>query len=240
MDKIMCPFCIDADIFPFGDTNLMKCGKCGLFINKRFLSREALKMACRRQMLSTCFAKNPGESRIKNANKQLDVLEDYIKPGNVWDVASAAGFFMKAAGDRGWEVHGNEISRRAIKWAKEHYDIDIEYGFLEDLEFIAGYYDAIVLWNALEHVYNPKETLEICWEMLKGGGLIYIRVPNKKTAEELIGYYEKLHLHEFTEECLARHLEELMFEKIEINPFLDPKSGIHYCDYLYKKSGQIK
>lgn len=235
MNKIICPFCRDADIFPFEDKRLMKCGKCGLFINKHFLSKEAIRMACRRQMLSTCFAKNPGESRIKNANKQLDVLERYIKPGTVWDIASAAGFFMKAARDRGWEVHGNEISRRAIKWAKEHYNIDIEYGFLEDLEITAGYYNAVVLWNALEHMNNPKKTLEICWEMLKEYGLIYIRVPNKKTVKELIEYYEKLHLYEFTDECLARHLEEFGFKKIEIKPSRNSKSDIPHCDYLYKK-----
>ena len=235
MNKIICPFCIDADVFPLEDTNLMKCGKCGLLINKRFLSKEALKITLRRQMLSTCREKNPGESRIKNANKQLDILENYIKPGNVWDIASAAGFFMKAARDRGWEVYGNEISKRAIKWAKEHYDIDIEYRFLEDLEFTAGYYDAVVLWNSLEHMYNPRKTLEICREMLKVDGLIYIRVPDKQTKKELNEKYEKLHLYEFTGGCLAGHLESLGFEVIDIWPGQDPNNGVHYCDFLYKR-----
>lgn len=235
MDKIICPFCIDANIFPFEDTNLMKCGKCGLLINKRFLSKEALRITLRRQMLSSCRGKNPGENRIKNANKQLDILENYIKPGNIWDIASAAGFFMKAARDRGWEIHGNEISKRAIKWAKEHYDIDIEYGFLEDLELTANHYDAVVLWNSLEHMYNPKETLEICREMLKVSGLIYIRVPDKQTTKELNEKYEKLHLYEFTGECLARHLENLGFEVIEIWPNLDSNSGVHHCDFLYRR-----
>ena len=235
MDKIMCPFCIDADIFPFEDTNFMKCGKCGLLINKRFLSKDALKITLRREMLRTCRAKNPGENRIKNANKQLDILENYIKPGNVWDVASAAGFFMKAARDRGWEVHGNEISKRAIKWTKVHYDIDIEYGFLEDLELTANYYDAVVLWNALEHMYDPKETLEICWEMLKVDGLIYIRIPDKQSIEELNKYYEALHLYEFTGGCLAGHLENLRFEVMGIWPSQDSDGGVHHCDFLYRR-----
>lgn len=238
MDKITCPFCIDADVFPLEDTNLMKCGKCGLLINRYFLSKEALKITCRRQMLRTCREENPGESRIKDANKQLDVLENYIKPGNVWDVASAAGFFMKAAEDRGWEVHGNEISKRAIKWAKQHYDIDIEYGFLEDLEFIADSYDAIVLWNALEHMYNPKETLEVCREMLKIGGLIYIRVPDNQTIKELNERYEKLHEYEFTGDCLAIHLVQLGFEKVERKFGRNPKTGINYCDFLYGRKAR--
>ena len=94
MNKATCPFCRDADVFPFENTNFIKCGKCGLLINKHFLSKEALKITCRRQMLSACREKIIGESRIKDANKQLDVLESHVKPGNVWDVASAAGFFM--------------------------------------------------------------------------------------------------------------------------------------------------
>lgn len=235
MDKVTCPFCNDGNTSPYEDTKFILCGTCGLLINKYFPSKEELKERCRHQMLSTCFAKNPGESRIKNANKQLDVLEKYMKPGKVYDVAAAAGFFMKAALDRGWIPLGNEISVRAIKWASEHYRIAIQYGFLEELELDANYYDAIVLWNALEHMYNPRETLEICRDMLKVGGLIYIRVPDKSTIKELNEQYEPLHLYEFHSDGLAEHLENLGFKEIEIWPGCTPDSDVRHCDFLYRR-----
>lgn len=235
MDKITCPFCKDSAISPHEGTKFMICGTCGLLINQQFPTKEALKSALKNFMLSTCWDNPPGKRRIDDANKQLDVLEKYMKPGFVYDVAASGGFFMKAAKDRGWDVNGNEISARAIWFAKENYDIYIAYGFLEELELRASFYDAVVLWNSLEHMYDPKETLDICRDMLKPHGLIYIRVPDKQSIKELNKYYEPLHLYEFTGDCLAKHLENLGFKKIEIWPGRNPNSGVHHCDFLYRR-----
>jgi len=235
MDKIICPFCNDGNTHPHEGTRFMICESCGLLINAHFPSKDALKLALKNFMLSTYRDNPPGKRRIDDANKQLDVLEKYMKPGIIYDVAASAGFFMEAAQNRGWSVWGNEISQAAIEWAREHYGLDIEYGFLEELELRANYYDAVVLWNSLEHMYDPKETLEICRNMLKVGGLIYIRVPDKMTIKELVEQYEPLHLYEFHSNCLAKHLENLGFEEIEIWPGQNPSSSVHHCDFLYKR-----
>jgi len=186
-------------------------------------------------MLKACTDKEKEASRMTDANLQLDVLEENILPGAIYDVGAAGGFFMKAAQDRGWEVRGNEISEKAIKWAKQHYGIEIDYGFLEEIELAWNHYDAVVIWNTLEHTYNPKETLLASRAILKEGGLIYIRIPNKKTTEALNKFYEKLHLYEFTEECLLRHLDSLEFQCIKRETGHNPRSKVPYCDYLYRK-----
>jgi len=186
-------------------------------------------------MLKACKNEKKRCGRFKNAKHQLDVLERYAEPGLVFDVGAAAGFFMKAAIDRGWKVHGNEISVKAIKWAKEQYGIDIEYGFFEDLELKKNAYDAVVMWNILEHTYDPKQTLLTSREILRAGGLLFIKVPNKKKAEDLRRYYAVAHLYEFTEECLTGNLEMLGFQGVE-------RVASHYlagvvpeCEYLYRK-----
>jgi len=232
---MICPFCANSNTASFDGTRFLHCDGCGLFIKNIPSSKSALKIKNKGFLLSTCQRENPGEDRIKNADKQLDVLERHVSPGIVYDVGAAAGFFMKAARDRGWTVYGNEISERAIEWAKNHYGINIDYGFLEDLAIPESHFDAVVLWNILEHTYNPKATLEVCRKILKSGGLIFIRVPNKKTKEELVRFYTGRHLFEFTEKCLTGHLEAMGFKYVERNAGHNPKSGVPHCDYLYRK-----
>lgn len=232
---MICPFCTDSNVTPFDGTKFLYCDECGLFIRNVSSSKSGLKIKNRGFLLSTCRRENPGEDRIKDANEQqLDVLEKHISPGIVYDVGAAAGFFMKAARDRGWKVHGNEISERAIGWAKSNYAISIDYGFLEDLDVPTNYFDAVVMWNILEHTFNPRITIEVCKKMLKSGGLIFIRVPNKRTKEELIRFYTGGHLFEFTEKCLMGHLEAMGFKCVERNAGHNPKSGVPHCDYLYR------
>lgn len=233
---MICPFCEDSNVTSFDGTKFLRCDECELFINNIPSSKSALKIKNKGFLLSTCRRENPGEDRIEDANKQqLDVLEKYVSPGIVYDVGAAAGFFMKAARDRGWTVYGNEISERAIEWAKDNYAISIDYGFLEDLDIPENYFDTVVLWNILEHTFNPKTTLEVCKKMLKSGGVIFIRVPNKKTKGELARFHTGRHLFEFTEECLTRCLETMGFKYIERNAGHNPKSGVPHCDYLYRR-----
>jgi len=231
-----CPFCRSSEPVDFSGTQFLRCGYCGLFINKRFPpDAQTLKKWCEKQMLKACHNERKRRDRFEDAKHQLDILERYAEPGLVFDVGAAAGFFMKVAMERGWKAHGNEISVKAIEWAKEQYGIDIEYGFFEDLELEKNAYDAVVMWNILEHTYNPKETLLASRAILKEGGLIYIRIPNKKTTEALNKFYEKLHLYEFTEECLLRHLDSLEFQCIKRETGHNPRSKVPYCDYLYRK-----
>lgn len=232
MDKIMCPFCEDSKLIPFADTKFRRCEDCGLFINVAVRSKSKLRMVYKSRMLSTCRTKTPGENRIKLAKKQLNVLETYISRGILYDVAAAAGFFMKAAIDRGWIAHGNELSETAIKWAKDAYDIDIEYGFLEELEVADNHYNAVVLWQALEHMPNPKEVLITTKKMLKDSGLIYLSLPNKQTANDLKKYYTSDHPFEFTEGCIEKRLEILGFQKVEKTKYV---AGPPCADYLYRK-----
>lgn len=251
-----CPFCNESDntTHPFKDTMFWECGGCGLFINSP-MTDEQIKAKNKNMLLSACHNEKNRIGRLREAKEvQMATLDRNILPGErpvpgpkkVFDVGAASGFFMKAAEQSGWWVYGNEVSTAAIAWAREHYGLNIEYGVLEeilrkDMEENNGVfhyesYDAVVLWNILEHTRNPKHTLECCRAMLVPGGLIYIKVPNKKTAKELKSRYETSHLFEFTDKCLCRHLEDMGFEEVEVERNeVNPRSGIVAGVYLYRK-----
>ena len=124
-----------------------------------------------------------------------------MTPGWVYDVGAAGGFFLKAARRHGWEVRGNEISTAAIEWCRKHYSIELDYGFLEEVELEADSFDAVVMWNTLEHCINPLTTLETAYRILRPGGVLLVSVPTKRF-NELEATYAGGHLSEFTTHSL--------------------------------------
>lgn len=233
---IKCCFCnIPTD--KINNCKFNVCNKCGLYINIP-MSQEEILNKNRNFLLSACKKDPFNNARIDEAlDVQMKTLIEFsgIKNGKVFDVGAASGFFMYAAKLCGWEADGNEISEAAIKWAKSNYNIDIRYGFVEYLDLPNDYYDAVVLWNTLEHTYNPKITLMKCRDILKFNGLLYIKVPNKITINELNTFYERVHLYEFTTNCLHNNLAKLGFKKIFIKIVETARPGLLAAVYLYRK-----
>ena len=235
----VCPFCEGSKTEPFENTRFHICNTCGLFINE-VMSEEKVKDTNKNFLLSACHNPKNREGRLREADElQCTTLEKYIGVGRVYDIGSASGFFLKAAKDRGWEVYGNEISTKAIEWEKENYNIDLDYGFFEETDVADNHFDAVVLWNTLEHTHNPKTTLDKCNDVLREGGLIYIKVPNNHTAQELNKNYEPVHLFEFTDDCLMKHLEAAGFEEVEVEKRdVCPNYGVVAARYVYRKAAK--
>jgi 2-polyprenyl-3-methyl-5-hydroxy-6-metoxy-1,4-benzoquinol methylase len=192
----------------------------------------ALKKQLRAVMLSACHNPDKEQERTQRANYQVDLIEQYMPPGRVYDVGAAAGFFMRVARDHGWEVQGNETSETAIAWAKAHYQLAIDYGFLEDLDPPTGYFDAVVLWNTLEHVVDPRCTVELCVAMLRTGGVLLIEVPDKDK-KALIKHPEDQHMTEFNHDNLPRFLEHYGLQRRMLER--RSKKGYTYMELLYQK-----
>lgn len=211
----------------YGDFHI--CENCKLFRNFNYSNKEELKVRLKDFMLSASSNKNTEKRRLGKAKIQIqNINENYHKKGNVYDVAAAGGFFMKVAKEDGWTVAGNEVSKSSIKWAKDNYGLDIEYGYFEDLD-IPKIYDAVVFWNTLEHMHNPVESIKKTSEILVQGGLIYIRVPNRHVGN-LQKYVQKLHSYEFNSQNLNDMLVREGFEKIFIKNVAEEES----MDLLYK------
>ena len=216
--------------------DLLRCNKCGIHRKQHFPLKEVVREQLKGFMLSACFDKVREASRLRDAKYQISILEKYIEPGKLFDVGAAAGFFMKVANDHNWMVDGNEISTNAILWCKEKYVLDIRYGFLEEIDLPKNYYDAVVLWHSLEHVFNPQTTLGICKELLRSDGLLLIAVPNKHGAD-LIKYYEELHFYEFSLDGLHWWLQSYGFEPLEI--IVIDHEEIPQMNLLYRKISTI-
>tara|TARA_Y100001963_G_scaffold23270_1_gene30845 strand:+ start:609 stop:1340 length:732 start_codon:yes stop_codon:yes gene_type:complete len=218
-------------------SNYVSCKKCNLFINKSLPDKEHLKNVLRGFLLSACHSPNSRKERMDDADFQLKNLHEFTKPGKLFDVGAASGFFMKRAQENGWEVDGNDISETAVSWAKDNFGLDIHYGFFEDLDLPSNEYDAVVMWNSLEHTHNPAETIRMAKKILKPGGLMFIRVPEVESVERLHKYYQHEHFYEFRMTNLVSHLESEGWIKKKINKFWSDINKVPYrseTDYLFQ------
>jgi len=199
--------------------DMLRCTECKLFIKKELPSKVELTETLKDFLLSACWNKTNRIARMEDAEWQLENLHNYTKSGKLFDVGAASGFFMAAARDKGWIVEGNDLSNAAIVWAKENFNLSIHHDFFEDLDLLSNEYDAVVLWNTLEHTHNPAETIRMAKRILKPKGLIYIKIPETPTVGTLQRYYEPWHFYEFRMNNVVRFLTTEGFVEKKINKY---------------------
>jgi len=110
------------------------------------------------------------------------------RPGRILDVGCATGIFLDGMRRLGWEAHGVEPSATAADYARRRFGLDVITGRLEDTSFPAASFDAITLWDVLEHVHEPRQTLAELARLLRPGGVLVLSLPNPDSLEaRLIG-----------------------------------------------------
>jgi SAM-dependent methyltransferase len=110
--------------------------------------------------------------------RHIGFLMRGLPPGaRILDVGCGRGVILGALADRGFEVHGQEISAGAAYGADSRAEIRIA-NHLSDAGYEAGFFDEIIIWHVLEHLPDPRGTLEEAHRILKPGGRLIVAVPN--------------------------------------------------------------
>jgi 2-polyprenyl-3-methyl-5-hydroxy-6-metoxy-1,4-benzoquinol methylase len=101
------------------------------------------------------------------------------------DVGCSTGFVVEAARDKGWDAIGIDLNPSAIEFGRSR-GLDLRTVALEDAGFAPGSFDAVSLFDVLEHLLDPRRTLRACAELLAPGGILFLYVPNFDSASRLL------------------------------------------------------
>jgi 2-polyprenyl-3-methyl-5-hydroxy-6-metoxy-1,4-benzoquinol methylase len=126
------------------------------------------------------------------------------------DAGCGTGEFPATMKEAGWQVEGLERDARAAAWAREHHQIPVATGGVEQLAASTQQYDVITLWHVLEHLYHPGQALEIIAGRLRENGVLLIAVPNiagidaRVYKSNWVALDSPRHLNHFSLDTLAR------------------------------------
>jgi SAM-dependent methyltransferase len=119
------------------------------------------------------------EARKRSFAASLDEIERAAGGrGRLLDIGTAAGAFVAAARDRGWEAEGCEPNRWLAQWGARHFGVTIRQGGVFDQDYQDGSFDVITLWDVIEHTPDPPAVLERCRALLKPGGILIVNYPD--------------------------------------------------------------
>lgn len=151
--------------------------------------------------------------------KRRRLITNQVQNGTVLDIGSATGEFLAAMKELpGWDVAGIEPANAAAEYSRKEYGIQVFVGNLEEAEFSPATFDAVTLWDVLEHLHNPSTSLQRIHNILKPIGVLVIRLPNgdgldaKLFGETWIGFDTPRHTYVFTGLTLKRLLEKEGFK----------------------------
>jgi ubiquinone/menaquinone biosynthesis C-methylase UbiE len=112
-------------------------------------------------------------------NKRAQAVNKHVKSGRLLDIGCAVGDFLAFMRDKYlWQACGVEVSEHAANIARTHYGLDVFTGTLEEAEYADNSFDAVTMWDVLEHLHDPSATLREIQRILKPGGVLVFRVPN--------------------------------------------------------------
>lgn len=114
--------------------------------------------------------------------QQAETLEKYLPLQNakVLDIGCGGGLFLSLLKRRGADVTGIELSDSRAQYAKTKHGLEIHKRPIESGFWQKGYtnhFDAVTLWDVIEHVNYPFQTLECAANVLKPGGFLLIDTP---------------------------------------------------------------
>jgi SAM-dependent methyltransferase len=141
--------------------------------------------------------------------RSVDFIRNYRSNGKLLELGCAYGFFLQEAA-RHFEVAGIELAAEAAAHGRRA-GLNVLSGLASEANLRQiGHVDVIVLFDVIEHLPQPRETLDLCCQQLNPGGIIVITTGDfGSTAAKLTGVKWRLmtppqHLWFFTQESVHR------------------------------------
>jgi 2-polyprenyl-3-methyl-5-hydroxy-6-metoxy-1,4-benzoquinol methylase len=163
--------------------NIVQCLDCSLGFAEQFPvdSRDVYCHADYLPQAEDSYLKNIRYRIERFAGERIDILLRWLdkKPEEcaLLDIGCGTGWFLEAAREKGFSVFGQELGKDVAAGTSERLGIQVWSCPATELKFNSAF-DAITLFDVLEHTSDPLQLLTSVRRMLKPGGIVLIFVPN--------------------------------------------------------------
>ncbi len=146
----------------------------------------------------------------RNFRRRIAQLREWSPGGRLLEIGCAHGYFLELAREH-WEARGVDVSRDAVARARAA-GLDAEAAEFLDLPEETGRYDVVCLWDTIEHLERPIETLEKAARWLREGGVLALTTGDAASllarlrGEKWRQIHPPTHLFYFSQATLARAL----------------------------------
>jgi len=246
MSEVNCRLCGCAEYHPVrkkSGFHLERCADCSLVQITDDLSKLRLEDLYDRSFFEAYYDwQHEGRGKAIAYDKlegRLDAIEQLVPcRGEMLEVGCAFGYFLDAARSRGWKTRGIELGDYAARFAREQLKLDVQTVPIERVEFSPGEFDVIALWDVVEHLNDPVDSLLRLQRMLKDDGLIAFNTPNVDSYLTRLqgGFWRNfvppIHITYFGPRSVRRLLERTGFDPVQITVAL-PRERLLKRLHLY-------
>jgi len=228
------------------------CEKCGMMYVSPILAEQELEAFYHNSKVYDDLIKvmlkksqrNFDRAKFENGIRLLS--KKLGRKGRLLDIGCLAGHFIEIAQKEGWDCAGIELNKKALKICRKN-GLKVIDKKLDKSIFPKSSFEAVTLWDVLEHITRPKELLQIINYILGSGGLLLILVPNSNSLAARILQKECnmfngcQHINLFSEKPLKILLKDCGFEIIDVKTIISELSVLNnYLNYELPYHGSGK
>lgn len=217
-----------AELWQGNGCSILHCEECGVSFGYPFVGGS--------QEFYDIFHEQKGYPKWRS---EYDVaVKTALKPtagGKIIDVGAGVGMFLRGLGPE-WQRHAVEYSQSNIR-ELEGAGIRV-FQNLSDAQSESGTFQAVTLFQVLEHMADFSIVLKQCRRLLSAGGRIFISVPDGDAMilqEKLAGLPDMPpnHIVKWTPKSLSLALRQAGFKPEQAG--YEPSSWRNVPGFLYKR-----
>jgi SAM-dependent methyltransferase len=151
---------------------------------------------------------------------RLKFIRSFRPGGKLFEIGCATGGFLKQA-KKYFAVQGTDVSEFAVQEAREK-GLDVRCGEFDPSKANASPYDVFVLFDTIEHLPDPIDTIRKLGRCLAPGGTVFLTTGDSASLlARMLGPRWRLmtppqHLWFFSRQSLTRLLSDLGFEVLGV------------------------